>query len=109
MKNLKSFEDHLNESESQSVTLTVPVSGRGNKLYAVVTVDEDDSEDSRVEFYRAKDEDDLFDIVKAEFLGKDMDSEEEDEDDEEWGDDGMGQMFDDDWGVKILHFEIGRI
>ena len=70
-------------------------------LFAVVVVDDEDTEDSRVELWRANDEDHLCSLVKATYV------EEPDEDDDE--PDPIEQLFDDDWGIKILPEKIGTI
>lgn len=114
MKNVKTFDEHLDEgkSNSQTVTLTAGIRGEsGNQLFALIVIDEDDSEDTTIEFWRANSEEELYDAVKADFLGIDDSSEDDDENDDESDDyeeEGLSK-FDEDWGFKILPKLIGRI
>ena len=69
----------------------------GAKLFVLVVVDKDDSEDTHVELWRADDEDDLRDVVKKAY-SKSFDDQEIFE-----------AEFDEDWGVYLLPKELGTI
>ena len=71
--------------------------GEGKLLYGVITVDQDDTEDSNVALWRANDEDHLYEQVKRDFCGDD--------------EDGFlsKESFDEAWGYWILPKEIGKI
>jgi hypothetical protein len=68
--------------------------GAGKFLWAVISVDEDDSEDSNVSLWRADDEERLYDQVKADWVG----------DDEEIADD-----FEEAWAYRIIPKRLGEI
>jgi hypothetical protein len=81
------------------------IEGEGNKLYSVVIVDNDDEEDTSVLFFRANDEDHLFDEVKLFFIG--YDNVEEAKDDPMW--EAISNDFENDWGHSILVKELGEV
>lgn len=101
MKHVKPFEK-LFENANTNVSLSVDVRGPADAhiLFAVIIVDDEDSEDSQVEFWRANDENQLQDLMREVYAGDDESDDYEN---------GLRQMFDDDWGMKILATEIGRI
>jgi hypothetical protein len=68
--------------------------GSGKFLWAIISVDEDDSEDSNVSLWRADSEEHLYDQVKADWVG----------DDEEIADD-----FEEAWAYKIIPKRLGEI
>ena len=68
--------------------------GAGKFLWAVISVDEDDSEDSNVSLWRADDEEHLYDQVKRDWVG----------DDEEIVDD-----FEEAWAYRIIPKRLGEI
>ena len=74
----------------------------GPLLYAVNFVDEDDTEDSTVEIYRAKDEEDLYEQVRYGCIG---DTEDDLDEDLKSG----HKRFEEEWGISILFTEIGLI
>jgi len=82
---------------------TVQGNIHGTKLFIIQIIDEDDTEDSSVELWRANDENDLHDQVKEFYV------DEPDEDAEEGEEEPMSILFEDDWGFKILFKEIGTI
>jgi hypothetical protein len=89
----------------RALEITVEVCGRavvpaGKKLYAVVNVDREDSEDTTVQLWAANDEGDLFDLVKADYCGEAADDIHRE---------AVELMFDDDWGICILTTELGII
>jgi hypothetical protein len=69
--------------------------GEGKILWAVISVDTDDAEDSNVSLWRADSEEHLYEQVKADWLG---------EDEEELADD-----FEEDWGYKIIPKRLGEV
>ena len=68
--------------------------GEGKILWAVISVDTDDAEDSNVSLWRADSEEHLYDQVKADWVG----------DDEEIADD-----FEEDWAYRIIPKRLGEI
>jgi hypothetical protein len=68
--------------------------GAGKILWAIISVDEDDSEDSNVSLWRADSEEHLYDQVKTDWVG----------DDEEIADD-----FEEAWAYKIIPKRIGEV
>lgn len=68
--------------------------GAGQFIWAVISVDEDDAEDSNVSLWRADSEEHLYDQVKADWVG----------DDEVIADD-----FEDAWTYKIIPKRIGEV
>lgn len=68
--------------------------GTGKILWAIISVDEDDSEDSNVSLWRADSEEHLYDQVKTDWVG----------DDEEIADD-----FEEAWAYKIIPKRIGEV
>jgi hypothetical protein len=68
--------------------------GEGKILWAVISVDTDDSEDSNVSLWRADSEEHLYDQVKADWAG----------DVEEIADD-----FEEDWAYKIIPKRLGEV
>ena len=75
----------------------------GKKLFAVINVDTDDSEDSTVELWRADDDAELEKLVKSHYCWDD------DEENEEDYNEMVSQQFDEDWGFKLIPKEIGTI
>jgi hypothetical protein len=69
--------------------------GEGKILWAVISVDEDDYEDSNVSLWRADSEEHLYDQVKADWVG---------EDEEELADD-----FEEAWAYKIIPKRMGEV
>jgi hypothetical protein len=69
--------------------------GVGKILWAVISVDTDDAEDSNVSLWRADSEEHLYEQVKADWLGEDA---------EELGDD-----FEEDWTYKIIPKRLGEV
>jgi hypothetical protein len=69
--------------------------GEGKILWAVISVDEDDYEDSNVSLWRADSEEHLYEQVKADWLGEDA---------EELADD-----FEEDWAYKIIPKRLGEV
>jgi hypothetical protein len=69
----------------------------GKYAYAVVAVDKDDTEDTTTEIWLADGEDQLCELVKAEYT-KDAVSEEM-----------ADKMFDDEWGFSILTKCLGEV
>ena len=69
--------------------------GAGKFLWAIISVDEDDSEDSNVSLWRADDEEHLYNQVKADWVGED--SEEAFED------------FEESWAYRIIPKRLGEI
>ena len=70
--------------------------GTGKFLWAIVSVDEDDSEDSNVGLGRANDEEHLYDQVKADWCGADAE-------------DYILEDFEEAWAYKILPKRVGEI
>jgi hypothetical protein len=68
--------------------------GEGKLVWAVISVDEEDHEDSNVTIWRADSEEHLYDQVKKEMVGDDEEYQEE---------------FEDAWGYKILPKRIGEV
>jgi len=68
--------------------------GTGKFLWAIISVDEDDAEDSNVSLWRADDEEHLYDQVKADWVG----------DDAEIADD-----FEESWNYRIIPKRLGEI
>lgn len=68
--------------------------GEGKILWAVISVDTDDAEDSNVSLWRADSEEHLYDQVKADWVG----------DDEEIADD-----FEEDWAYRIIPKRLGEV
>ena len=68
--------------------------GEGKILWAIISVDEDDYEDSNVSLWRADSEEHLYDQVKADWVG----------DDEEIADD-----FEEDWAYRIIPKRLGEV
>ena len=68
--------------------------GEGKILWAVISVDVDDAEDSNVSLWRADSEEHLYDQVKADWVG----------DDEEIADD-----FEEDWNYRIIPKRLGEV
>jgi hypothetical protein len=74
------------------------VNGTGNKLYALIMVNQDDSEDTTLELWRADSEDHLYDQVAEEFY------------DGEDPDDFMGPNFEEEiWGMLWLPKFLGTL
>jgi hypothetical protein len=69
--------------------------GEGKILWAVISVDTDDAEDSNVSLWRADSEEHLYEQVKADWV---------DEDEEELADD-----FEEDWAYKIIPKRLGEV
>ena len=86
------------KNENYLITEKVKGDLTGKKLFVVVTMDKDDSEDSTTELWRANDEDHLQDLVKEEYVGDDFEDE----------DNPFSEQFDEDWGFSILVTEIGK-
>jgi len=86
------------KNENYLITEKVKGDLTGKKLFVVVTIDKDDSEDSTTELWRANDEDHLQDLVKEEYVGDDFEDE----------DNPFSEQFDEDWGFSILVTEIGK-
>jgi hypothetical protein len=89
----------------RALEITVEVCGRtddpaGKKLYAVVNVDREDSEETTVQLWAANDEDDLFDLVKADYCGEAANDIHREE---------VELKFDEDWGICILATELGTL
>jgi len=85
------------KNENYLITEKVKGDLTGKKLFVVVTIDQEDSEDSTTELWRANDEDHLQDLVKEEYVGDDFE-----------GTPGEDSLFDGDWGFSILVTEIGK-
>ena len=68
--------------------------GKGKIIWAIISVDLDDAEDSNVSLWRADDEEHLYDQVKADWAG----------DDEEIADD-----FEEDWHYRIIPKRLGEV
>lgn len=85
-------------------TITKEILGdpKGKKLFIVTRIDLDDYEDTQTELWRADDEDGVYDLVKLEYTS------EEDPEHEDYDDVGA-EVFDEDWGYRILCKEIGEI
>lgn len=89
--------------KNPKVTLTKEINGNqvGKNLYALIHVDTDDCEDSRVELWRADDEAELYDLVRDEYL------------DYVHGnhgpiDEALSEAFDEEyWGYSLIHTKIG--
>lgn len=79
------------------------VHGAGSKLFAVVSVDMEDSEDTLTELWLAEDEDDLFEQVKRETVDPDGEDENYEENSE------IAYSFDEEWGNSMLFTEIGTV
>jgi hypothetical protein len=74
------------------------VNGTGNKLYVLIMVNQDDSEDTTLELWRADSEDHLYDQVAEEFY------------DGEDPDDFMGPNFEEEiWGMLWLPKFLGTL
>ncbi len=86
------------KNENYLITEKVKGDLTGKKLFVVVTMDKDDSEDSTTELWRANDEDHLQDLIKEEYVGDDFEDE----------DNPFSEQFDEDWGFSILVTEIGK-
>jgi hypothetical protein len=69
--------------------------GAGKFLWAIISVDVEDSEDSNVSLWRADDEEHLYNQIKADWVG---------EDDEEAFED-----FEEDWAYRIIPKRLGEI
>ena len=89
------------ESNMVYIPVIMGNANSGNKLYIVTFVDREDSEDTKTETWGAKDDDELYDIVKENTVGQkaDFDTEE----------DPIEQKFEEDWGLEILYESIGTI
>lgn len=70
--------------------------GEGKILWAVISVDEDDSEDSNVSLWRADSEEHLYDQIKADWVG----------DDDEYD---IAEDFEESWNYKIIPKRLGEI
>ena len=81
---------------------------KGKKLFSVVRVDPDDSEDTTAELWRANNEDHLHDLVRVEYKNLLFGEYEEDEEDEE-KDDEFCVPFEEMWGYTILPTLLGTI
>jgi hypothetical protein len=68
--------------------------GTGKILWAVISVDLEDAEDSNVSLWRADSEEHLYDQVKADWVGND----------EEIADD-----FEEDWAYRIIPKRLGEV
>jgi hypothetical protein len=74
------------------------VNGTGNKLYVLIMVNQDDSEDTTLQLWRADSEDHLYDQVAEEFY------------DGEDPDDFMGPNFEEEiWGMLWLPKFLGTL
>jgi len=69
--------------------------GAGKFLWAIISVDVEDSEDSNVSLWRADDEEHLYNQIKTDWVGED--SEEASED------------FEEDWAYRIIPKRLGEI
>jgi hypothetical protein len=74
------------------------VHGYGSDLWAVIFIDGDDNEDTRLEYWMANDMEDL-EIQIREYLGLGEDSDNPESE----------EMFNSDWGFKILPNHTGLI
>jgi hypothetical protein len=89
---MKSFNVSIDESKING-------DPKGEKLFAVVWVDVEDSEDTRTELWRANNEDELQGLIGEYFADGDPDYEP-----------GVhGPDVDDEFGITILATEIGNI
>ena len=89
---MKSFNVSIDESKINGYP-------KGEKLFAVVWVDVEDSEDTRTELWRANNEDELQGLIGEYFADGDPDYEP-----------GVhGPDVDDEFGITILATEIGNI
>ena len=79
-------------------------SSKHNILFAVIFVDKDDTEDTFIELWGAKDENELFDLCKEYHVGDDEDPE---NGQFEPGRSPIGIEFNNDWGIYILPKKIG--
>jgi hypothetical protein len=94
----------MTEQNSTKIDLTEPIRGsEGDQIFLVTFVDEEDSEDTRTEIWRAKDEDHLSDEVKKDYVGIEY----EDEDDAPY--DPVAEHFDDSWGISIIPRLVGSL
>jgi hypothetical protein len=75
----------------------------GKELYIVTTIDEDDSEDTDADLWKANDELHLYILVKETYLG------EEPDDPEDFSDAELALKFERDWGMTILYKKIANI
>lgn len=85
---------------TQITTIIDPtkVQGIGNRLYAIIYVDQDDSEDTSMNLWRADDEDHLYDQLSENYY------------DGEDPEDFMGPNFEEEiWGLLYLPTYIGQI
>jgi hypothetical protein len=74
------------------------VQGTGNNLYGIIMVDQDDSEDTRIELWKADSEDHLYDQLAEIFY------------DGEDPEDFMGPNFEEEiWGLVWLPKYLGKI
>lgn len=70
--------------------------GEGQFIWAVISVDEDDAEDSNVSLWRADSEEHLYNQIKADWIG----------DDDEYD---IGDDFEEDWNYRIIPKRLGEI
>lgn len=95
--------------DALSIMLTGIVLGRtdestvGKKLFAVIWIDSDDSEDTKTELWIANDENDLYDLIM-----EDVSDRLECEGNEESAD-IYEKHVENSWGIEILPREIGTI
>lgn len=87
-------------------TETRTIHGEGGQLWGIIIIDEDDSEDSTLELWRANDEDHLYEQFKVSRMGYQEDDEDDDDDDEEMT---LEYRLDQDWGFTLLPQFIGNI
>ena len=78
------------------------VRGEGKKIYIVVTVDQEDPEDTSTEIWRANDEDHLYEQVKEDFIGHNENIEPGSLSER------ISDDFEADWCYSILYTEIGK-
>lgn len=74
----------------------------GKELYTVTTIDEDDSEDTDTDLWKANNELDLYELVKEKYVG------EPDGQDERLIEQLVGK-FEYDWGITILYKKIANV
>lgn len=84
------------------VNITVDISGnpKAKRLWILVVVDKEDSEDTQTFLWRADSEEELKESAKEYFVGDDPDDP---------GYTAMCEKFEDDWGLVFLYTKIGSI
>lgn len=80
------------------------IKGEGKLLFTVTFVDVEDSEDTTTQLWRADSEEELEDELKLDFYGV-----ETQEEAEEFEENLMGPLWDDEYGITILVNQIGKI